>query len=271
MLMERDAIARVVDVLEPDDFYSPQHQLLYRVIADLFNESKPVDLITVQSRLQDMGRLESAGGRSYLIALQEPAPTAAAVEYYARIVREKSTLRALIQAGDEVKRLGQEAAEQDVEEVVDRAEAAVFAVGERTITPSFTSLRDLIGQVFDRIDEMEEQHRPGAGLLTGYDDLDGYTAGLQPSDLVIIAARPSMGKTSLMMNVAANVAKQGKAVAVFSLEMAKNGWHCACARGAVSLHDIRSGTTQPTSAPWTARRRRRPAYGVRCTSMIRPS
>jgi replicative DNA helicase len=243
MLMERDAIARVVDLLEPDDFYSPQHQILYRVMAELFNESKPVDLVTVQSRLQDMGRLESVGGRSYLIALQEPAPTAAAVEYYARIVREKSTLRALIQAGDEVKRLGQEAAEEDVEAIVDRAEAAVFAVGERTITPSFTSLRDLIGQVFDRIDEMEEQHRPGAGLLTGFDDLDSYTAGLQPSDLVIIASRPSMGKTSFMMNIAANVAKQGKVVAVFSLEMAKEqlALRLLCSEAAVSLHDIRSG------------------------------
>ncbi len=96
MLMERDAIARVVDVLEPSDFYSPQHQLLYRAMTDLFNESKPVDLVTVMARLQDTGRLEAMGGRSYLLSLQDPAPTAAAVEYYARIVREKATLRALI-------------------------------------------------------------------------------------------------------------------------------------------------------------------------------
>jgi len=244
MLMERDAIARVVDLLEPDDFYSPQHQLLYRVITDLFNESKPVDLVTLQARLQDLGRLESAGGRSYLISLQDPAPTAAAVEYYARIVREKATLRALIQAGDEIKRLAQEITDEEVESVVDRAESTIFTVGERTITPAFTPLRDLLGITYDRIDEMQESHRPGTGLLTGFDDLDSYTAGLQPSELVIIAARPSMGKTAFAMNIASNVARsQGKTVAIFSLEMSKEqlALRMLCSEAGVNQQNVRQG------------------------------
>ncbi len=244
MLMERDAIARVVDLLEPEDFYSPQHQILYRVMTDLFNESKPVDLVTVQARLQDLGRLESAGGRSYLIALQDPAPTAAAVEYYARIVREKATLRALTRAGAEIKRIAQEVAEEDVETIVDRAESTIFTVGERTITPAFTPLRDLLGLTYDRIDEMQESHRPGTGLLTGFDDLDGYTAGLQASELVIVASRPSMGKTSFVMNLATNVAKtQSKTVAIFSLEMSKEqlALRMLCCEAGVNQQNVRQG------------------------------
>ena len=244
MLMERDAIARVVDLLDPEDFYSPQHQILYRAMIELFNESKPVDLVTVQARLQDAGRLESAGGRSYLISLQDPAPTAAAVEYYARIVREKSTLRSLISAADDVKRLAQETSEDDVETIVDRAESRIFSVGERTITPAFTPLRDLLGVTYDRIDEMQDSHRPGTGLLTGFDDLDSYTAGLQGSELVIVAARPSMGKTSFVMNVASHIAKtQNKTVAIFSLEMSKEqlALRMLCCEAGVNQQNVRQG------------------------------
>ena len=243
MLMEREAIARVVDLLEAQDFYSPQHQILYRAMTDLFNESKPVDLVTVMARLQDTGHLESVGGRSYLLRLQDPAPTAAAVEYYARIVREKSTLRALIVAADEVKQMAQNSADEEVETVVDRAESRLFAVGERTITPAFTPLRDLLGVTYDRIDEMQESHRPGTGLLTGFDDLDSYTAGLQPSELSIIASRPSMGKTSLVMNTATHVAKGGKVVAVFSLEMAKEQlvMRMLCCEAGVNQQNLRQG------------------------------
>jgi len=244
MLMERDAIARVVDILDAEDFYSPQHQILYRVMTDLFNESKPVDLVTAQARLQDLGRLESAGGRSYLISLQDPAPTAAAVEYYARIVREKATLRALVHAGDEIKGMAQDPGDEDVETVVDRAESTIFAVGERTITPAFTPLRDLLGLTYDRIDEMQESHRPGTGLLTGFDDLDGSTAGLQASELVIVASRPSMGKTSFVMNVATTVAKtQSKTVAIFSLEMSKEqlALRMLCSEAGVNQQNVRQG------------------------------
>jgi replicative DNA helicase len=244
MLLEREAIARVVDVLDPDDFYSPQHQLLYRAMIDLFKDSEPVDLVTLQTRLRDRGQLEEVGGTPYLAALYEAASTAAAVGHYAKIVREKSVLRALIRAGGEIRNVAQAAGDEDVETVVDRCEQEIFAVGERTISPSFIAIRDLLGETYDRIDEMQESHRPGTGLLTGYDDLDGYLSGLQPSDFVIIAARPSMGKTALALNIASHVARtQDKTVAIFSLEMAKEqlALRLLCSEAAVNQQSVRQG------------------------------
>ncbi len=244
MLMEREAIARVVDLLEPRDFYSPQHQMLYHAVLDLFNDSQPVDLVTLSARLQDRGQLEDVGGTSYLLALQEAAPTAAAVTHYAKIVREKAILRDLITAGGAIRESALSAADEDVEAIVDRREQEIFAVSERTITPAFTSIRELLGDTYDRIDEMQESHRPGTGLLTGYDDLDSLTSGLQPSDLIVIAGRPSMGKTALALNMACNIAKtQKKTVAVFSLEMAKEqlALRLLCSEAGVNQQGVRQG------------------------------
>jgi replicative DNA helicase len=244
MLVERDAIARVVDLLSLEDFYDEKHQMLYRAMIDLFNESSPVDLVTLQARLQDRAQLELVGGVSFLIALQEAAPTAAAVGHYAKIVREKATLRALIRAAGEIEHFARSAGDEDVETVVDRSEQTVFSVGERTITPAFTPIRDLLGETYDRIDEMQESHRPGTGLLSGYDDLDALTSGLQSSDLVVIAARPSMGKTALALNIATYVAKtQAKTVAVFSLEMAKEqlALRLLCSEAGVNQQSVRQG------------------------------
>lgn len=243
MLVEREAISRVVDLLEPRDFYSPQHQLLYQAVIDLFNESKPADLITLPARLQDRGQLEEIGGTSYLLALQEAAPTAASVAHYARIVREKATLRALQVVGSNIRDLALSAGDEDVEAIVDRCEQEVFSVGERTITPAFISMRDLVGEVYDRIDEMQESRRPGMGIPTGFTDLDEFTSGLQTSDLVVLAARPSMGKTSLALNIATRVARDKKTVAIFSLEMAKEqlGLRILCSEAKVSQQSIRQG------------------------------
>lgn len=244
MLVEREAIARVVDLLESEDFYSPQHRLIYQAMVDLFNESEPVDLVTLHARLQDRGQFEEVGGTQYLVELQDAAPTAAAVGHYAKIVREKATLRALIRAGSEIQNLARNAGDEDVETVVDRCEQEIFAVGERTIQPAFTAIRELLGETYDRIDEMQESHQPGTGLLTGYDDLDALTSGLQASDLVVIAARPSMGKTALALNIACHVAKtQDKTVAVFSLEMAKEqlALRLLCSEAGVNQQSVRQG------------------------------
>lgn len=244
MLMERDAIARVVDLLEPEDFYGPQHQMLYRAMVDLFSDSEPVDLVTLPARLADRGQLEAVGGKRYLVALQEVAPTAAAVGYYAKIVREKATLRGLIRAGGEIQELAFGSGDEEVESVVDRCEQVIFAVGERTITPAFTPLRELLGQTYDRIDEMQESHRPGTGILSGFDDVDGYLSGLQPSELIVVAARPSMGKTAFALNIAVHVAKtQSKTVAVFSLEMAKEqlALRTLCSEAGVNQQSVRQG------------------------------
>jgi len=244
MLMEREAVARVVDTLEVDDFYSPQHQVLYRAVIDLFNDGDPVDLVTLQARLQDRGQLETIGGVNYLVTLQEAAPTAAAVGTYARIVREKAVLRGLIKAADQIRDLAQSPADEDVEAVVDRCEQEVFAVGERTITPAFTALRPLLGEAYDQIDQMQESHRPGVGLLTGFDDLDSYISGLHSSELIVVASRPSMGKTALVLNMAIHVAKtQNKTVGVFSLEMAKEqlALRTLCSEAGVNQQNVRQG------------------------------
>jgi replicative DNA helicase len=244
MLMERDAIARVVDVIDPEDFYSPQHTMLYRAMIDLFNDSEPVDVVTLQARLQDRGQLEEIGGTPYLAALQDAAPTAAAISHYAKIVREKSTLRALNKAADTIRGLVQSAGDEDVESIVDHCEQEIFSVGERTIAPAFTPIRDLLGETYDRIDEMQQSHRPGTGLLTGYDDLDGYLSGLQPSELIVIAARPSMGKTALALNIACYVARtEDKTVALFSLEMAKEqlALRLLCSEAGVNQQSVRQG------------------------------
>ncbi|MCJ7822872.1 MAG: replicative DNA helicase, partial [Armatimonadetes bacterium] len=187
---------------------------------------------------------EEVGGTPYLAALHEAATTAAAIGHYAKIVREKSILRALIRAGGDIRNLAQTAGDEDVETVVDRCEQQIFSIGERSISPSFIAIRDLLGETYDRIDEMQESHRPGTGLLTGYDDLDGYLSGLQPSDFVIIAARPSMGKTALALNIASHVARtQDKTVAIFSLEMAKEqlALRLLCSEAGVNQQSVRQG------------------------------
>jgi replicative DNA helicase len=243
MLTEREAIARVVDLLDPDDFYSPQHQVLYRAMIDLFNDSEPVDLVTLQARLQDRGQLDQVGGTPYLLSLQEASPTAAAVSHYARIVREKSTLRGLIRASGEIRNMAQSPGEESVETILDRCEQEVFAVSERTIAPAFTPIRELLAETYDRIGEMQETHRPGMGLPTGFTDLDGLISGLQRSELIIVASRPSMGKTALAMNIANNVAQSGKTVGVFSLEMAKEHLvlRLLCSEAKVNQQNVRQG------------------------------
>lgn len=244
MLVEREAIARVVDVIDARDFYSPQHRMLYQSMVDLFNASKPVDLVTLQDLLKDRGQLEQVGGTQYLLTLQDAAPTAAAISHYAFIVRSKATLRGLIEAADAIKETAQNVADQDVENVVDVCEQKIFAVGERTIMPAFTPIGDLLGDTYDRIDEMQQSHHPGTGIRTGYDDFDSYTSGLQPAELVILAARPSMGKTALALNIATHAAKmEQKRVAVFSLEMSKEALalRLLCSAARVNQQNVRQG------------------------------
>jgi len=244
MMLEREAIARVVDMVEPADFYREINRWIYDAICSLFNEGEPVDLITLGERLKERGQLEQVGGTAYLSGLLEAAPTAAAASYYAKIVREKATLRQLLQASAEISKCAYEAGDADVEEVVDECERRIFAVGERTITPTFVPLGSLLSEAFERIDEIQRTHIPGTGLHTGYSELDGLTSGFQPADLIVIAARPSMGKTALALNIARNVGANEKLpVAVFSLEMAKEqvAMRFLCSEARVAQQAMRQG------------------------------
>jgi replicative DNA helicase len=244
MMLEREAIARVVDILSPNDFYREIHHWIYDAICSLFNEGEPVDLITLGERLKQRNQLEQIGGVAYLTGLLEAAPTAAGAAFYARIVRDKATLRSLIHASNEIIKVAYEAGDRDINEVVDESERMLFAVGERSVRASFVPLGTLLSEAFEKIDEIQRTHTPGTGLHTGFDDLDALTSGLQPSDLIILAARPSMGKTALAMNIARNAAvKDSKTVAVFSLEMSKEqiALRFLCSEARVDQGSLRQG------------------------------
>jgi replicative DNA helicase len=193
MLLERDAIARVVEMLRGEDFYREAHRRIYDAMVDLFERGEPVDLITVTDRLKARGQLEDVGGAAYVTSLLDAVPTAANVEYYARLVLQKSLLRQLIAAGTEIVGMGFRE-EQEVEVLLDQAEKLVFGIASRRMAQDFLPIREVLQESFDRIDRRYQDKGTVTGVPTGFVDLDRMTAGLQPADLVIVAARPAMGK-----------------------------------------------------------------------------
>ncbi|MDR5684386.1 MAG: replicative DNA helicase [Armatimonadota bacterium] len=192
MLLDRDAIAAVVEILRPEDFYRESHRLIYTAITDLFERGEPCDLITVTDRLRDGGRLDDVGGAAYVSSLLNAVPTAANAEHYARIVLQKAMLRQLIRAGTQIAHMGFEG-DEDVDALVDRAERLVFEIANRGMAQDFQAIRDIIKQTMERLDAGYERGMI-TGVPTGFVDLDELTGGLQPGDLIIVAARPSMGK-----------------------------------------------------------------------------
>lgn len=193
MLLDRDAIARVVELIRAEDFYRDAHRRIYEAMTDLFERGEPVDLITVTDRLRDKGQLDDVGGAAYVTALLNSVPTAANVEYYSRIVLQKSMLRQMISAGTQIAQMGFEA-NQDVELLIDQAEKLVFGIANRRLIQEFLPVRDILKESFERIDRRYQDKGTVTGVPMGFTDLDQLTSGLQPGDLTIIAARPSMGK-----------------------------------------------------------------------------
>jgi len=193
MLLDRDAIARVVELLRAEDFYRDAHRRIYETMTELFERGEPVDLITVTDRLRDKGQLDDVGGAAYITSLLNSVPTAANVEYYARIVLQKSMLRQLIAAGTHIAHMGFEG-EQDVEVLVDRAEKLVYSIANRRMLQEFLPIREILKASFERIDRRYQDKGTVTGVGTGFTDIDQLTSGLQPADLVIVAARPAMGK-----------------------------------------------------------------------------
>jgi replicative DNA helicase len=193
MLLERDAIARAVEILRPEDFYRDAHRRIFEAIAELFERGEPADLITVTDRLRARGVLDDVGGAAYVTSLLHAVPTAANVEYYARIVVQKSMLRQMIHAGTRIVDMGYRE-DQDVELLVDQAEKLVFGIASRRMGQEFVPLPEILRESFDRIDRRYREKGTITGVPTGFAELDKLTSGLQPADLVIVAARPSMGK-----------------------------------------------------------------------------
>ena len=229
MLIDTHAADIVAERLQPEDFYRPSHQIICRAIFRLRSRNEPVDLVTVTEELKKENRLEDVGDISYLTLLANVAPTAANVKYHARIVEEKSLLRQMVESGTAIAAMGYEGGEEDVQDLIDRAEKNLLRLSCRKSTTDFVPIQDIVSAAMDRLGSLVENSRAVTGLSTGFTDLDSITAGLHPSDFIIVAARPSMGKTALALNIAENVALRGtregeppRRVAFFSLEMSRD-------------------------------------------------
>ncbi len=221
ILLDNAALDRALEFVSPDDFYRESHRKVMRAVIDLSERSEPVDLVTLADALRRRGELQEIGGSAFLGELAERVPTAAHVEHYARIVREQAILRALVQTATEIAAAGYET-RVDVDTFLDEAEHKIFAISERKVRPTFFRLRDIMVESMKAIEQLYERKELVTGVPTGFTDLDKKTAGLQKGDLVIVAGRPSMGKTAFALNLAEYAALHANVgVAVFSLEMSK--------------------------------------------------
>ena len=222
LLLDNNAWDRVGDLLKDDDFYRYEHRLIFAAVRELVNASKPADVITVFERLQSIGKSEEIGGLAYLNSLAQYVPSASNIRRYAEIVRERGILRKLVTASDEIATNAFNTQGRPVDKILDEAEQKIFNIGEEGARnkQGFQAMETLVVDLLDRVQEMSENQNDVTGVPTGFYDLDRLTSGLQPGDLVVLAARPSMGKTAFAINIAEHVAlKEGLPVAVFSMEM----------------------------------------------------
>ena len=224
LLLENEALDRIADILNQSDFYRHDHRLIYTHIAKLIEQNRPADIVTVAESLENSAELSSVGGIAYLGALAQNTPTAANIRRYAEIVRERSIMRKLVEVGSGIAESAYNPQGRDAQQLLDEAEAKIFQIAESGNRGSqgFVNIQTLLPKVADRIDFLYQRENQGSvtGVPTGFDDLDEKTSGFQPGDLIIVAGRPSMGKTAFSLNIAENVALDTKkAVAVFSMEM----------------------------------------------------
>ena len=222
ILLDKDAIIKVADILHSEDFYDQKNKTVYLVMLELYEKNSPIDILTVSNLLDEQKKLEFVGGSSFLANLANSVPTAAHVMHYAAIVRRKGTLRRLISAASDITNLGYKE-DSDIESILDQSEQKLFGVSQKFLKQNFIPLTELLSETFERLDNLHKNKGSLRGIATGYIDLDKKLGGLQKSDLIILAARPSMGKTSLALDIARNVAVNNKmAVGLFSLEMSKD-------------------------------------------------
>ncbi|TSC67958.1 MAG: replicative DNA helicase [Parcubacteria group bacterium Gr01-1014_72] len=222
VMLRPDAIAEVIDVINPESFYADKHRLIFRAMVTLFSKATPIDLLSLSARLKEEGAIDAVGGGAYLTELVHVVPSSANVRHYAEMVQRKYLLRSLIAAGEDIAKLGYEEAE-DIEEVLDEAEKRIFDVTNRSTAHTFVELREMLGDAWERLDRLHHSKGALRGVPTGFKELDDRLAGLQPADLIILAARPSMGKTTLALDIARQTAISNKiAVGIFSLEMSSH-------------------------------------------------
>ncbi len=251
LLLEASALDKITDLVHPDDFYRQEHRLIYRQIVRLSEQAKPVDVITVAEALEIAGELDKVGGLPYLGGLAQNVPSAANIRRYGEIVRERSIMRKLAEVGSDIASSAYNPTGRDAAQLLDEAESKVFEIAEAGSKgkQGFISMPPLLSQVVERIETLYARDNPSdiTGTATGFTDLDRMTSGLQPGDLVIVAGRPSMGKTALAINIAENVAMDSKLpVAIFSMEMGASqlAMRMLGSVGKLNQHDLRTGRLQ---------------------------
>ena len=243
LLIDREAIYKIMDILTPEDFYREAHKIIYETMLELIAKHEPIDIIALSNKLKERKALEDIGGQSYLSSLSNIVPTSSHVNHYADIVQKKATLRRILSTASELTSLGYDE-DAEVEHLLDRAERSVFNVSQKFHKHVFVPIKSLLEEAFERIDEIHKKSGQLRGVPTGFMDLDSVLSGLQKSDLVILAARPSVGKTALALDIARNVAVKSKIpVGIFSLEMSKDQLidRFLCAEAGVSLWKLRTG------------------------------
>ncbi|MFA7653748.1 MAG: replicative DNA helicase [Candidatus Magasanikbacteria bacterium] len=244
VLIDKDAMLKIADIVEPEDFYKDSHRRIFETIAELYTKNEPVDLLTLSNRLTEKNILEIIGGRSYLATLTNTVPTASNVIQYAQIVHRKATRRRLLVASQEISKLSFQEKDGDVEQILDEAQKHLYGVSQVYMKQNFSPIRSVLADAFDRIDELHRNKGQLRGLPTGFRDLDNILAGLQKSDLIILAARPSVGKTSLALDIVRHVGTKRKTpVGLFSLEMSKEQLvdKMLCSEANVDLWRMRTG------------------------------
>ena len=243
MLTDKDAIISAIEVLKEDDFYREDNKAIYGAILNLYNRAEPVDIITLKSELASIGKLEAVGGLEYLAELPEKVPTTANFDKYIKIVEEKAILRQLIKTANEIIELGYSPTE-DVEDIMDGAEKRIFDIMQSKNQKGYTPIKDILVETFAQIEQLYNQKQHITGVPTGFADLDYKTAGLHGSELILVAARPAMGKSAFALNIATNAAVRAKTpVAIFSLEMSKEQMvnRILCSEAMVDSNKVRTG------------------------------
>ena len=251
MLTDKDAVISAIEVLKEEDFYREDNKAIYSAILNLYNRAEPIDIITVKAELESMGKFEKVGGLEYLAELPEKVPTTANAMKYIKIVEEKSTLRRLIKTANEIIELGYSPTE-DVEDIMEGAEKKIFNIMQDKSQKSYTPIKDALVESFTKLEELYNRKQHITGVPSGFTELDYRTAGFHGSELILIAARPAMGKTAFALNIAANAALKGNTgVAVFSLEMSKEQLvnRILCSESMVDSNKVRTGKLEEDD--WT--------------------
>lgn len=243
LMLDKDAIFQIADILKPADFYKPVHQFVYQAMLELYEKREPIDVLSLSNRLIEKKQLDEIGGHAYLTDLVNAVPTAAYVKFYADIISRKALLRRLIDSAAKITQSAYEESE-DVEVILDKAEQRIFGVSQKYVRQDFISIKPMLAEAFERLDELHKGDGKLRGLPTGFYDLDNKLAGLQKADLIILAARPSYGKTSLALDIGRYIALHEKTpVGIFSLEMSKDQLvdRLLCNQGQVNLWKYRTG------------------------------